>query len=129
MDQHELIPAKTRLRKFYVFNVVQSLPVYILADSGSARNLISLAMFKRLTYKPKLRHTGDVRIIGGNRFSGDRRLCTATAIMSIVVFWHEFGVCQFLPIDCIIGREIRSSHQCSLLYQGGDRRRIDFGVI
>lgn len=33
-----------------------------------------------------------------------------------------------LLIDCVICGEVLSSHQCSLLYQSGDRRRLDFGV-
>lgn len=49
VPQHEPNLAKTRLRIFYVFSLVRSLLVYISADSGSDSNLISKAMFERLT--------------------------------------------------------------------------------
>lgn len=96
-----------RLRIFYVLGVVQSLSVYILADSGYARNLISKAMFNRLTYKPTLRPTEDIRVIEGN---GDYLVIDGFALLpasiGTVVFWHEFGVCPMLLLDCIIGVEV-----------------------
>lgn len=74
-------------------------------------------MFDRLTYKRKLCPTGDVRVIGGNK---DYLVIDGLVILHVsigtVVFWHEFGVCLMLPNDFIIGEEVLSSHQCSLLY-------------
>lgn len=69
--------------------------MYILADSCSSLNFISKAIFDRLTYKPKLRTTVDVRVNGGN---GDYLVIYAFALLpasiGTVVFWHEFGVCR-----------------------------------
>ena len=54
------------MQLFFVLGAVQTLPVWILADSGSVRNLIDESMYRRLPYQPTIRDPGDVRVIGGN---------------------------------------------------------------
>lgn len=100
---------------------MKSLPLYILADSGSARNLISKAMFKRLTFKPKLRSTRDVCMI---RFNKNHLIIDGFALLQAsigtVVLKHAFCVCLMLLNDYIINGKVLWSHQCSLLYESGD---------
>ena len=59
-------PNNSRMRLFFVESMVQSTPMWILADSGSSRNLISEVTFNRLAFQPPLRPHGDVRVIGGS---------------------------------------------------------------
>ena len=56
----------SRMQLFFVFGSVQSIPVYILADSGSVRNLIDEVFFNRLSFQPPIKSPGEVRVIGGN---------------------------------------------------------------
>ena len=56
----------SRMQLFFVLGAVQTLPVWILADSGSVRNLIDEAVYDRLPFKPPVRDPGGVRVIGGN---------------------------------------------------------------
>lgn len=87
VPQHEPFNAETRFRIFFIFNVVHRYPVYILAKLGLAWNLILKAMFDKLTYRPKLRLTGDVRVLRGN---GDYVVISSFGLLfvsiSIVVF-------------------------------------------
>lgn len=59
-------PSALRMTLFFILGAVQTLPTWILADSGSVRNLISEAVFNKLTYKPSIRDTGDCHVIGCN---------------------------------------------------------------
>ena len=62
----ESTPGTPRMQLFFVLGAVQTLPVWILADSGSVRNLIDEAVYNRLPFKPPIRDPGDVQVIGGN---------------------------------------------------------------
>ncbi len=44
----ESTPGTPRMQLFFVLGAVQTLPVWILADSGSVRNLIDETVYKRL---------------------------------------------------------------------------------
>ena len=46
----ESIPGAPRMQLFFLLGAVQNLPNWILADSGSVRNLISEAIYKKLLY-------------------------------------------------------------------------------
>lgn len=72
---------------------MQSFSVYILADSGSARNLFSKAKFERQTYKPKLRPTEEVIVSNGDLLLIEG-FALLPASIGTVVLWHDFGVCQ-----------------------------------
>ena len=62
----ESTPGAARMQLFFVLGAVQNLPIWILADSGSVRNLISEAIYRKLPYQPPIRDPGDCRVIGGN---------------------------------------------------------------
>ena len=62
----ESTPGTRRMQLFFVLGAVQTLPVWILADSGSVRNLIDEAVYDRLPFKPPICDPGDVQAIGGN---------------------------------------------------------------
>ena len=52
----------------FIFGAVQTLPVWILADSSSVRNLITKVVNNRLFFKPAIQESGDVRVI---RYNGE----------------------------------------------------------
>ena len=54
------------MQLFFGLGAVQTLPVWILADSGSVSNLTDETVFNRLPFKPPIKDPGDVRVIGGN---------------------------------------------------------------
>ena len=62
----ESTPGILRRQLFCVFGAVQTLPVWIVAYSGSVRNLIDESVYRRLPYQPPIRDPEDVRIIYGN---------------------------------------------------------------
>ena len=62
----ESTPGTPLIKLFFVIGAVQTLPVWILADSDSIRNLIDKAVYKRLPFQPPIQDPGDVRVIGGN---------------------------------------------------------------
>ena len=62
----ESTPGTPQMQLFFVLGAVQTLPVWILADSGSVRNLIDEAVFNRFPFKPLIKDPGDVRVIGNN---------------------------------------------------------------
>ena len=62
----ESTPGTPRMQLFFVLGAVQTLPTWILADSGSVRNLVDEAVYKKLPYQPPIRNPGGCRVIGGN---------------------------------------------------------------
>ena len=58
-------PGTPRMHLFFVLGAVQTLQMWILADSGSVRNFIDKAVDNRLPYKPPICDLGNVRVIGG----------------------------------------------------------------
>lgn len=121
--------AITRTRLFFVFGVIQSTALWILADSGSARNLISREAFEELALRPPLRPTGDIRVVGG---SGECLEIDGFAVLPVAlektVVWHEFGVVRRLPLPALIGGDLLELHQCSLVYAAGRQKRLSFGA-
>ena len=55
-----------RMQLLFVLSAVQTLPVWIFVDSGYVRNFIDDSFFNRLSFKPPIKDSGDVRVIGGN---------------------------------------------------------------
>ena len=49
----ESTPWTPRMQLFFIPGAVQTLPVWILADSGSVRNLIDESVYNRLPFKPQ----------------------------------------------------------------------------
>ena len=46
----ESTPGTARMQLFFVLGAVQTFPTWIMADSGSVRNLIDDAVYKKLPY-------------------------------------------------------------------------------
>ena len=62
----ESSPGSARMQLVFVLGAVQTLPVWILADSGSVRNLNDEAVYLRLPLRSPIQDPGDIRVIGGN---------------------------------------------------------------
>ena len=106
-----------RMQLFFVLGAVQTLPTYILADSGSVRTLIDDAVYKKLPYQPPIRDPGDCRAIGGNGEALDLRgFAILPVTLGTTLLWHEFGVVPNLALEVLIGADVLSNYQCSLLY-------------
>lgn len=112
-----------RPKLFFVFGTVQSNDFWLLANSGSARNLISLEAFNKLLFKPSMKSKENIHVIG---CSGEELQIQGWTIvpvlMSGVQLWHEFGVVPELPLEVLIGGDIFSAHQCTLQYLSNDRK-------
>ena len=110
-------PNTSRMKVYFLESMVQSTPMWILADSGSSRNLISEITFSRLPFQPPLRPHGDVRVIGG---SGEVLHLKGFAVIPIsfgsTLVWHEFGVVKDLLLDVLIGGDVLIPHFCTLQY-------------
>ena len=94
-------PATPQMQLFFILGAVQTLPVWILADSGSVRNLIDESVYNRLLFKPPIRDPGDVRVIGDN---GEALKLKGFAVLPVGLgsnlIWHEFGVVPNFPFKC-----------------------------
>ena len=122
-------PNTSRMRLFFVESMVQSTPMWILADSGSSRNLINEVTFNRLAFQPPLRPHGDVRVIGG---SGEALHLRGFAVLPVsfgaTLVWHEFGVVRDLPLEALIGGDVFIPHFCTLQYLKNGKKRLEFGL-
>ena len=113
----ESTPGTPRMQLFFVLGAVQTLPTWILADSGSVRNLVDEAVYKKLLYQPPIRNPGECRVIGGNGKPLDLKgFAVFKVTLGTILLWHEFGVVPNLSLEVLIGADILSNHQCSLLY-------------
>ena len=118
-----------RMKLLFVLGAVQTLPVWILAESGSVRNLIDEAVFKRLSFQPPISDPGDLRVIGGNGEALDLKGFTVLPIsLGFNLIWHEFGFVVNLPLEVLIGADVLASHLFSLHYLHNNKKRLQFGV-
>ena len=125
----ESTPGAPRMQLFFVLGAVQTLPVWILADSGSVRNLIDEAVFKKLPFQPPIRDPGEVRVIGGNGEALDLKgFAVLPVTLGTSILWHEFGVVPDLPLEVLIGADVLAPHQCSLFYLKNNQKRLQFGL-
>ena len=124
----ESTPGNPRMALFFVMGAVQTLPTWILADSGSVRNLIDEQVYKRLPFQPPIRSPGDCRVIGGNGEPLDLKgFAVLPVTLGDTLLWHEFGVVPDLPLEVLVGADILATHQCSLLYLTNNQKRLQFG--
>ena len=108
---------------------VQTLPVWILADSGSVRNLIDEAVYDRLPFKPLIRDPGGVRVIGGNGEAFELRGFTVLPVsIENTILWHKFGVVPRLPLEVLVGADIMAAHQSTLQYLKDKKKKLHFGL-
>ena len=117
------------MQLFFVLGAVQTLPVWILADSGSVRNFIDESFYNRLPYKPPIRNPGDVQVIGGNGEALDLNgFAVLPVFLGTNLIWHEFGIVSSLPLEDLVGADVLVPYLCSLLYMNNNRKRLHFGI-
>ncbi len=117
------------MQLFFVLGAVQTLPVWILADSGSLRNLIDESVFNRFPYKLPINDNGDFRVIGGNGEALDLKgFAVLPVSLGSNLIWHEFGVVPNLPLEVLVDADLLSPHLFSLSYLKNNKRRLQFGV-
>ena len=118
-----------RMQLLFILGDVQTLPVWILADSGSVRNLINEFVYNRLPFKPPLRDPEDMRVIGGN---GEALDLKGFAVLPVAfgsnLIWHEFGVVPNRSLEVLVGADVLAPHLCSLLYLKNNMKRVQFGI-
>ena len=125
----EFTTGTPRMQFFFVLGAVEKLPVRIIADSGSVRNLIDESVFNRLLFKPPIKDPGDVRVIGGNGDALDPKgFAVLPVSLGLNLIWHEFGVVSNLPLEVLVGADVLAPHLCSLLYLKHNKKRLQFGV-
>ena len=85
-------------------------------------------VYKKLTYQPLIRDPGDCRVIGGNGEPLDLKGFTVLPVtLGTTLLWHEFGVVPNLPLEVLIGADVLTNHQSSLLYLTDNQKRLTFG--
>ena len=124
----ESTPGTARMQLFIVLGAVQTLPTWILANSGSVRNLVDELVYKMLPYQPQIRDPGDCRVIGGNGKPLDLKGFTVLPVtLGTTLLWHEFGDVPNLPLEVLIGADVLTNHHCSVLYLKDNQKRLTFG--
>ena len=118
-----------RMKLFFVLGALQTTSFWILADSGSARNLMSEATFNKLPYRPPIVQKEGVHVVSGsNKEMSIQGWAVIPMTFGPVILWHEFGIVPELPLEVLIGGDILAAHQCSLQYLKNRRKRLQFGT-
>ncbi len=126
----ESTPGTPLMQLFFILGAVQTLPAWILADSGSVRNLIDESVYNRLPFKPPIRDPGDVRVIGGNSEAFDLKgFAVLPVALGSNIIWHEFGVVPNLPLEVLVDADVLAPYLCSLLYLKNNKKRLQFGIL
>ena len=85
-------------------------------------------VYKKLPYQPPIKDPGDCRVIGGNGEPLDLKGFTVLPVtLGTTLLWHEFGVVPNLPLEALIGADVLTNQQCSLLYLKDNQKRLKFG--
>ena len=125
----ESTPGTSQMQLLIVLGAVQTLPFWILADSGFVRNLIEESVFNRFSFKPPIKYPGDVRVIRGNGEALDLKgFAVLPVSLGSNLIWHEFGIMPTLPLEVLVSAYVLAPHLCSLLYQKNNKKRLQFGV-
>ena len=127
MPSLESTPGNPRTALYFVEGNIQNQTHWILADSGSVRNLINDEVFRGLPYQPPLRQR-DVQVVGGNGAPlSIRGFVVLPTVIDGILLWHEYAVIHRLPLVAIIGADIFQSHNCSLHYMNNKQKKLEFG--
>ena len=102
-------PAKKLL--FWVKGSVQNKNLWVLADTGSSRNLMSEKFWKQLPIPPKLSPSGSTVVVAGD---GKILDLLGWIILNFDIagqtVYHEVGVVKDLPLEFLMGGEVMKSH-------------------
>ena len=114
-----------RMQLYFILGADQTLPVWILANSGSVHYLIDEKVYNRLLLKPSIRGPGDVRVIRGNGEALDLKgFAVLSVALGLTLLWHEIGVVPNLPLEVLFGADVIALHFCSLLYLKNNNKRL-----
>ena len=116
------------MQLFFVLGAVQTLLTWVLADSGSVRNLISNRIYKKLQYQSPIRVPGNCKVIGGKSKPFNLKKFTILSVtLGTTLLCYKFGVVPKVSLKVLIGADVLSSHQCSLHYSKNNKKRVLFG--
>ena len=92
MPSLESTPGNPRTMLFFVQGIIQNQTHWVLADSGSMRNLIDYDVFRSLLYQPQL-FQRDIQVFGGNGGLLDiRGFAVLPLMIGDTLIWHELAV-------------------------------------
>ena len=119
----------TKRLLFWVAAAIQDRNLWVLADTGSCRNLLSEKFFESLPISPRLAAPGATVVVAGDGKELDL-LGWATVNFEIAgkMVYHEFGVVKDLPVDFLLGGEFMKPHACTLQYATTGRNRFQIGI-
>ena len=125
----ESTPGTPRMQLVFVLGAVQTLPVWIPADSGSVCNFIDESVYRRQLYQPPISDPENVRVIGGNGEALDLKVFTGLLVsLGTNLLWHEFGVLPYLPLEVLIGADLLATYLYSLQYLKDKQKRLLFKI-
>ena len=128
MPSLESTPGNPRTMLFFLQRYIQNQTHWVLADSGSVRNLIDFDVCRFLPYQPQLIQC-DIQVFGGN---GGPLDISGIAVLPLMIgdtlIWHEFAVVRQHSLEVLIGADILQPHLCSLLYLKNKQKDLRFGL-
>ena len=83
MPSLESTPGNPRKMPYFVHGIIQNQTHWVLADSGSVRNLIDNDVFRSLPYQPQLNQR-NIQVFGGNSGPLDIKCFAVLPLMIIV---------------------------------------------
>ena len=128
MPSLELTEGNPRTMLFFVQGIIENQTHWVLADSGSVRNLIDHDVFRSLPYQPQLIQR-NIQVFGGNDSPLDiRGFAVLQLMIGYTLIWHEIAVVRQVPLEVLIGSDILQPHLCTLLYLKNKEKDIRFGL-
>ena len=112
---------------FFVREIIQNISHWVLADSGSVRNLIDDEVFKLLPFQPPL-NQWNMQVFGGNGGLLDIwNFAVLPVVISGTFIWHKLAVVRQFPLEVLIGANILQPHFCLLRYMRDKQKELTFG--
>ena len=115
---------------FWVTTCIQDKHIWALADTGSCRNLMSENFYKLLPVPSKIFPPGHTIVVAGD---GKVLDLLGWALFNFEIggknLYHEVGIVRDLPVDFLLGRELRKPHGCSLQYSNLGRNVFELGNL
>ena len=128
MPVPESTPGNQRTMLFVVQGIIQNQTHWVLADSGSVRNLIDDDVVRSLLYQPQLNQR-NIQVFGGNGGPLDIRYFAVLPLkIGDTLIWHKFAVIRQLPLEVLINADILQPHLCSLLHLKNKQKHLRFGL-
>ena len=110
--------------------IVQDKNIWILADTGSCRNLISENFWNSLPLHSQLAPPGATIVVAGD---GNVLQLVGWAILKLEILgkqlYHEVGIVKDLPVNFLLGGELMTPHACTLQYVPNARNTLTLGNV